>query len=139
MRLYVDTEFNGFGGELISMAVVSDEGHEWYEVLPLPEVVDPWVEANVVPCLGKAPVDSLAFRMCLHSWLKQFESPTVIADWYTDLVHFFSVFAGRDHSECFMYPCKAQLMDISEYESAVPHNALSDARAIRAAVKRMLA
>lgn len=34
MRLYLDTEFNGFGGSLISAALVSTGGHEWYEVLP---------------------------------------------------------------------------------------------------------
>lgn len=29
MKFYLDTEFNGFGGELISLALVSEQGHEW--------------------------------------------------------------------------------------------------------------
>lgn len=43
MRIYVDCEFNGFGGELMSMALVAEDGREWYNVLPLPRDIEPWV------------------------------------------------------------------------------------------------
>ena len=33
MRLWIDTEYNGFKGALISMALIDEEGREWYEVL----------------------------------------------------------------------------------------------------------
>ena len=50
MRYFLDTEFNGFGGELISLALVPEHGHdEYYAVLPLPDELHPWVERNVVP------------------------------------------------------------------------------------------
>lgn len=135
MRLFVDCEFNGFGGDLISMALVSEDGREWYEVLPLPEQVEPWVAANVVPILGKSPVERVVFRHSLFQFLRQFDRPVIVADWYTDLVHFFCCFAGRDHSESFDFACAAQLVgDVPGYAPRVPHNALSDARAIRDAL-----
>lgn len=127
--LFVDCEFNGFGGELMSMALVSDDGREWYEVRAIPATLEPWVAENVVPVLGKPPVGGEAFRASLHAFLRQFSDPLVVADWYTDLVHFFSCFAGRHHAESILFPCRAALRAI-DYVSAVPHNALEDARAI---------
>lgn len=132
-RLFVDCEFNGFGGELMSMAVVSDSGEEFYEVRCIPEVLDPWVAENVVPILVKKPVGDVLFRHLLHSFLRQFDNPTICADWYTDIVHFFHSMQGRDHTESFAYACKAELVLIDEYKSEIPHNALYDARAIREA------
>lgn len=29
MKLWIDCEFNGFGGELISMALIDEEGRHW--------------------------------------------------------------------------------------------------------------
>lgn len=129
--LFVDCEFNGFGGQLMSMAVVSDCGKEWYEVLPLPDDIEPWVRNNVVDVMGKRPVSEFEFRMSLFAFLEQFEDPTICADWYTDIVHFFSTFAGKDHSQSHGFACKAELRLIEEYDSKIPHNALSDARAIK--------
>lgn len=131
MRLYIDTEFNGFGGQLMSMAAVSDDGREWYEVLPLPDKVNPWVAEHVVPLLDKEPIGEWEFRASLHRFLKQFDRPIIVADWYTDLAHFFACFAGRNHSETFQYECSAELRLIDNIISVRPHNALSDARAIR--------
>lgn len=137
-KLFVDCEFNGFGGALISMALAADDGREWYEVLPLPpeHMIEPWVLQNVVPILGKAPISHASFRRSLQAFLSQYQKPTIVADWYTDLVHFFDAFAGRDHSESFSFPCQAQLVSsVPGYAPAVPHNALSDARAIRDALR----
>ncbi len=132
MNLYVDCEFNGFGGELMSMAIVADDGSEWYEVLPLPATIEPWVAANVVPLLDKQPIDMEAFRASLFAYLRRYDAPTIIVDWYADLVHFFGCFAGRHHAESVAFSCNARLItDVPEYHPEVPHNALSDARAIR--------
>ncbi len=35
MNIWIDCEFNEFGGDLISMALVADDGQEFYEVLEL--------------------------------------------------------------------------------------------------------
>ncbi|MGN7750590.1 hypothetical protein [Sinorhizobium sp. 22678] len=135
MRLFVDTEFNGFGGELMSMAIVSEFGDEWYEVLPLPDVVVPWVKDNVVPVLNAEPVSGEAFRESFLAFMSRFRNPTIVADWYTDIVHFFAMFGGKDHNESVGYACKAELVLIDRYDSLIPHNALHDARAIRDAYR----
>jgi hypothetical protein len=140
-RLYLDCEFNGFGGELISMALVAEDGREWYCLLPEPRVWDKWVFEHVFQRLNyPAPTaiaaDREAFRASLRWFLGQFDNPTIVADWYTDLVHFFSAFAGKDHSQSIDYPCRVELVTtVPKYAPEVPHNALSDARAIRDALQ----
>lgn len=133
--IYVDTEFNGFGGELMSMGLVTDDGREWYEVLPLPTNIEPWVAEHVVPILGKEPISADAFRTSLHSFLRTIHDPVVVADWYADFVHFFACLSGRNHFESLPFFCKARLVDLDGYDSAIPHNALADARAIKAAIE----
>lgn len=137
MRLFVDTEFNGFGGELMSMAIVSEVGDEWYEVLPFPDIIIPWVQDNVVPVLNADAVSPEVFRESFLAFMSRFRNPTIIADWYTDIVHFFAMFGGKNHTESVGYACKAELILIDHYDSKVPHNALHDARAIREAYRRL--
>lgn len=137
MRLFVDCEFNGFGGELISMAIVPEDRdvEPWYRVSSV--IFDPgfvpnqWVAINVLPVLGTHSVNPDSFRASFLEYLRAFENPTICADWYTDLVHFFSLFAGENHKESVGYACTAELVLIDNYQSAIPHNALMDATAIR--------
>lgn len=139
MRIFVDCEFNGFGGGLISMALVPEDDniHPWYEVMNLPEgqryVWDRWVWDNVIPVVGKKAISPDRFRASFLQYIHTFENPTICADWYTDLVHFFSMFAGKDHTESVGFACKSELRLIDNYDSKIPHNALEDAKAIRAA------
>lgn len=131
-RLFIDTEFNGFGGELISLAIVSEDGEQWYGVRSIPEDVEPWVAENVIPVLHAEPIGREFFHASLRVFLEKFDRPTVYADWYTDLAHFFAAMAGKDHADSFSFPCTAVLLeDAPTPASAIPHNALADARAIR--------
>lgn len=136
MRIAVDCEFNGFGGQLISMALVAEDGQEWYAELPEPRLWDAWCHDNVLPVLEHRPIPKWEFRLQFKAFLERFDEITIVADWYTDLVHFFETFAGRDHSESFHIPLKAELLpDMQFLPSAVPHNALEDARAIMATLR----
>ena len=138
MRIYIDCEFNGFGGKLISMALVTEDGQSWYEVIGVPDNVEPWVAENVVPVLGKEPIGLDAFKASLHQWLQQFDCPTIVADWYTDLVHFFDQMGGQNHFESLNFPCRSELItNVEGYEPEIPHNALSDAFAIRKSLRRI--
>lgn len=113
------------------MGIISDSGSEFYEVIKLEEAIEPWVKEHVVPFLGKEGISFAEFRSRLHDYLAQFKNPTVVVDWYTDAVHFFEAFQGRDHSESLEYPCVLQLVSLDDLGSDIPHNALSDAKAIR--------
>nr|MBA4771246.1 hypothetical protein [Sphingobium sp.] len=56
MRYFLDTEFNGFGGTLISVALVPEHGdQEFYVSLPLPDEIEPWVAKHVIPYLRHVP------------------------------------------------------------------------------------
>jgi hypothetical protein len=132
MKLYLDTEFNGFGGELLSMALVSDDGDEFYEVVPALKPIEPWVAKHVVPLLDKSPIDRTMLRRMLHGYLRQFSNPEIVADWHADLLHFFDAFHGRDYTESLDYSCTTRLLSgPSDITPDRPHNALSDAHALR--------
>jgi hypothetical protein len=133
MKIYIDTEFNEFGGELISMALVADDGQEFYEVLACP-VPGAWVSEHVMPFLEKPVVSKYVFQDALFKFLDQYQHIHIIADWADDLKYFCeSLILGpgisMGHPPITMELCR----DLSSDTSAVPHNALHDARAIQMA------
>ncbi|MEP3278344.1 MAG: hypothetical protein ABJN26_00170 [Stappiaceae bacterium] len=77
--LYLDTEFNGFGGELISIALVNGES-AFYEVLEIDGQYEPWVAENVIPILEKEPISKEVLRYWLFKFLGEFDNPTIYAD-----------------------------------------------------------
>lgn len=131
MDIFVDCEFNGFGGELISMAMVTGDGDMWYGVKSYPKVWDKWVYENVYPVLHADPIGADAFRSSALAFLSKYNKPRICVDWYTDLVHFYGLFAGDSHTESVGYACTSEIRLIDKYDSAIPHNALADAKAIR--------
>lgn len=134
MKLFIDCEFNEYAGELMSMALVTEDGREWYEVLPLPDLIGEWVAANVIPKLGKGPVSTKMFHQSLGMFLKDFDGCEIIADWPADFEHLCAHLsrAGRDLEWVLPIECTMRLVrgdDTIAPEN--PHNALSDARALR--------
>jgi hypothetical protein len=130
MRIYIDTEFNEFKGELISMALVAEDGNEFYEVLYCANPGS-WVAEHVMPILDKKPVSFEIFQAKLQEFLFQYHRIHLIADWPEDIKHFCeSLITGP--GLCLNYPPITMEMrrDLSSKDSKVPHNALHDARAI---------
>jgi hypothetical protein len=134
-RLYIDCEFNGWMGELLSFAMVADDGAEFYSVLPEPRVWDKWCFENVYPVLNHPSVASYAdFRLAFIEFLRGYRNPTIVADWPSDLYYFNKVLLGNGHDESVLIPCRQELVGC-DYSSAIPHNALEDARAIATAIR----
>jgi hypothetical protein len=134
--IYIDTEFNGLGGSLISMALVTDEGNEWYEVLNLPEgeTPDPWVAEHVVPFLDKEPVDGIYFTTSLGTFLRSHRDIEIIGDWPADFEHLCATLSHYGAMHDFSMPFEFRMTFIKgspEIKSKIPHHALSDARALR--------
>lgn len=133
MRLYIDTEFNGFNGQLISLALVAESGEEFYEVLECREPVA-WVAAHVMPILQKEPIARHEFQTRLQQFLIQFMGCgglMIIADWPDDIRYFCeSLIVGP--GVAISHPPLSFVLDLtlSSDSSQVPHNALHDARAI---------
>lgn len=143
MRLFLDAEFNGFKGELISLALVPETNcaaGEWYEWMDSPRMIwDKWVFENVYPVLdvlpelGKLPILKSEFRASLLLYIKQFDHPEIITDWHSDVIYFFDVLAGENFKESVPFEGKFTIVNTPEGEPKpeIPHNALSDARALR--------
>lgn len=131
MTLYLDTEFNGHGGELISLALVSDKhGNHFYGVLPLPDRIAPWVAEHVIPFLDKEPEPAEEFRMRLKLFLEKHSGEEIVADWPDDFALLLRVMSGPDYEHSFMVPCDMRLIVSGEVKPEIPHNALSDAIAL---------
>lgn len=135
MRLYLDTEFNGFGGQLMSMALVPHDKSrpEFYKELTVTGQIHPWVREHVVPHMTLAPSTHHEFQMALAEYLWSFkEDVTIVADWPDDIKYFCeSLVTGPGMMLSFVNNMKFELDFGIQYESEVPHNALHDARGIR--------
>lgn len=139
MRYFLDTEFNGFGGALIAIALVpEDERHEaFYQVMACPDPT-PWVAANVLPVLGQTPATRVEVASRFAQYLLHDPEPLLVADWPEDIAHAANLLItgpGR------MKPVRALRFELVDPDvmgwpapSVVPHNARHDAQALRATV-----
>ena len=145
MRYYVDTEFNGsMTGQLISIGIVSASGREFYAVLPMLQAPEPWITANVLPVLNRIPESRHDTSYRLREFLSgESERIAFISDWPEDLQHLNSLLILRplERMRPSTYACA--VIDAPEFSgsaaSALPHNSLCDARALRDYVEQQLA
>lgn len=111
MKLFIDCEWNGFKGGLISMAIVDEAGDYFYEVLHCPNPCD-WVSQHVIPVLKKSPVERSEFEESLRNFLSRYDEITLIADWPEDIAHFCQVIVTKPLSR----------MGLPRMNFAVDHN-----------------
>jgi hypothetical protein len=143
MRYFLDTEFNGFGGALLSLALVPEDGSEFYVTLAADEPSLPWVERNVVPYLDHVPVGLLSPRLNRHEaaaalsqYLAMDPEPWIVADWPEDIAQFCNLLMTGPGQMVPVPTIAFQLVPMHGFSTAansdVPHNALHDARALKA-------
>ena len=128
--LYLDCEWNGPNGELISMALVGEKDY-FYEVLPCEHPVE-WVKFNVMPVLDKDPISLPEFQERLKNFLQPYGEVTIFADWPTDILHLCNMLM-IDPMKRFG-PSRINFIverDLFMAKSKIPHNALADATAMR--------
>jgi hypothetical protein len=142
MRYFMDTEFNGFGGALLSLALVPEDGEEFYVTLECADRPHSWVERNVVPYLDSVPFALTSPRIprseaskALAAYLALDPEPEVVADWPDDIAHFCQLLMTGPGTMVAVPPLRFRLVSLIGFSpaanSAVPHNALHDARALR--------
>lgn len=135
-KLFLDTEFTKFGGELISMALVpEDDSPPFYEELVIQTTdIDPWVKENVYPHLFREPVDKQVFQVKLQEYLARYSDYTIVADWPDDIKYFCqSLITGPGMRIMMNNRVKFEMNFGIQYVSKVPHNALHDAIGIKEA------
>lgn len=149
MRYYLDCEFNGWGGDLIALSLVADDGRYLYlHLRTVPTayllhdmILDPWVKENVIPhldnCPGKAThAERRMWGRHIQDFLADDPKPQIVADWPDDIRYFCQeMIIGPGH----MIQCADQivfhLIHVEAYptdlEGCVQHNAHWDSLALR--------
>lgn len=144
---YIDCEFDGHDGPLLSMAMVREDGWGLHVKVSNVIVTDPWVLNNVVPIMDSHRAD-LSWNVRpnevgtrLRGFIGDCQTPTIIADSPVDIGRFCrAISTGEDGGWTSTgYPGMTFIVrNVDCYpttlEGAVQHNAWWDAMALRAAL-----
>ena len=142
LRYFLDTEYNGWGGALLSLALVPDDGEELYLTLDWSGALEEWVERNVVPYLDTVPDALISPRISradaartISHYLAGDPEPLIVADWPEDIAYFNALLVTAPGVMAEVPGLRFQFMPLSGFSTAanskVPHNALHDARSLR--------
>jgi hypothetical protein len=143
MRYFLDCEYNGFGGALLSLALVpEDGGEELYLRFDCAHPIEPWVARNVLPYIDHVPeaaklpvMDREQSARAIAMYLGHEVDPEILADWPTDLELLCGLLSFAPGRMVTMPETRFRLLNLGTFSpaenSAVPHNALHDARAFR--------
>jgi hypothetical protein len=141
MRFWLDCEWNDWGGELISIALVGDDNSHFYGVLPFPNLnPTQWVKDNVLSVIDlKSPTyySSISeLQRDLSVYLRRDEYCHIVADWPTDIQHFCALLINGPGTKVRTPPLSFKIINNIIYVSEIPHNALADAVALRIAYSK---
>lgn len=144
MRYYLDTEFNGFGGELLSLALVREDNYSLYIIYEFNGTYEPWVKENVVPIMYAAPgiprlwfkeIDRLTGANAIRAFLQDDKTPHIISDWPDDIRYFCQSIITGPGVMVSIPQLDFSIRRVDAYpttlENAVQHNALWDAYALK--------
>ncbi|MBP8234469.1 MAG: hypothetical protein KAY22_19425 [Rhizorhabdus sp.] len=138
MRYFLDTEFDGFGGPLISLALAAEDGSSLYLATDCPTPTE-WVRDNVMPIItvpgaDPLPVEADQFGPLIAVFLRRDPNPIIVADWPDDIRYFCAALITGPGLMVNIPGCKFEMVRVDAYPTdlpgAVQHNALWDARAL---------
>lgn len=143
-RFYIDCEFDGHNGPLLSIALVAEGGRSIHIEADV-KATDPWVIANVVPLMDRHDATDCT-RVPLNSvggyirwFLEGCERPVIIADSPVDIGRFCRALSTGDDggwasAEFTQMTFEVHNVDCypTDLPGAVQHNAWWDAMALRA-------
>ena len=139
MRYFLDTEFNGFGGELISIALVPEnDGLAPFYAAVECQNPTPWVVEHIIPVLDVEQETRSGLVDLFADYLGDDPDPLLVADWPEDIAHAARLLVIGPGLMKPVRNIRFDLVDaalVSSGEgSAVPHNAYHDALRLRADV-----
>lgn len=143
-RFYIDCEFDGHNGPLLSIAIVGAAHDGLHIETNFDEVTDPWVRDNVVPLMDSdwAPqsvvADLYEVGNLLRAYIGDCQSPVIIADSPVDIGRFCQALSTGEDGQWASadYPLmRFEVHNVDCYPTdlpgAVQHNAWWDAMALR--------
>lgn len=135
MKYFIDTEFDGYKGDLISMALIREDGEARYWVIQNVDIKNEWVLEHVEPHLFKGPYELVASQADLSREIARFmkhdEDITILADWPDDIKYFCDTIVFGPGKCRNLKKIKFEFdRNMGDYVSLVPHNAYYDAKAI---------
>jgi len=140
MRYYLDTEYDGHNGPLISVALISADKSKDIYIICKRYAKDPWVVDKVIPVLynhdSSKCVETLtdSVGVFLRDFLLFDDDITIISDSMTDIGYFTKAYSTDGDGNYKENPKKKMIFIVeniesfpTEVEGAVPHNAWWDA------------
>ena len=143
-RYYIDCEFDGHNGPLLSMALVPSEGSSIH-INVLTNALDPWVIANVEPFIDSHEAETIA-RVPMYmvgeeivKFIGNDRNPVIVCDSPQDARYFSQSLTTASDGGYAPFPFDNLTIDIYSVDcypttlpGAVQHNAWWDAMALRA-------
>lgn len=143
-RFWIDGEWNSFGGELLSLAIVTGQLDEesgdvltddrFYMELVPPAEIHPWVQENVMPHLSKTGKKSYQqfqryLGEFLNSMAQKYGGIELVSDWPEDIMHVCKAVLTGPGETCLLAPISfnCRLGMYRDAVSAIPHHAFFDA------------
>lgn len=133
MNFFFDCEFDEPGNQLISLAIISEDGkHEFYEAQVWEKMDNPWVMENIIPILETEPLPKVEFQRRLEIFCSKFAGMHLIANHPNDIL-FFNLAIRKEQGDWIkIQPLSFTIDDnLSSKKAVLLHNALSDTRAMR--------
>jgi len=144
VKYFLDCEFNEFGGDLISLALVREDNECIYLVYPEPTEYGPWVKENVVPIIWSIPsplpgmaynVDQESGARVIAKFLADDPNPVIITDWPDDIRYFCQAIITGPGMMINIPQVIFHMVRVNAYpttlKDAVQHNAYWDAMALK--------
>lgn len=149
MKYFLDTEFDGFGGKLLSLALVREDNESLYIIYKhniITGITDPWVEQNVLPILYEVPAplpgmlhvvhDDIDAARLIQAYLAQDDYvPYIITDWPDDVKYMCQAVITGPGMMINVPRLQFDVVRVDAYptevKGAVQHNAWWDAMALK--------
>lgn len=141
MKYYIDCEFDGHNGPLLSMAMIREDGLSFYAITTN-VAKNPWVIENVVPKLPAFPHNIFSSQYSIGPALQRAiegdDTPVIIADSPVDIGRFCAAISTAEdggYAPCITPRWDFEVHDVDCYPTdmpgAVQHNAAWDAMVLR--------
>lgn len=136
MRYFVDAEFNGFGGELISLAAVPELSGPapFYQAIGCQRPAL-WVRTHIIPVLQIAPRSRAEVAHLFSTYLENDPKPLLVSDCPESLAHATLLLSDPRGQRLVRSRVQFELLPASDFSasahSETPDNAYRDAIALR--------